>query len=134
MTKSMPRQPLLELSSLGIGDSLSYEYCRVRYNFTVVDATDERALPAVEISATAADTHGAEIVAKLNGSGLRGILLGTCDLENGELVYEGRLSSAAPEYADGPEHALLVEMVQDGEMVNSVFPLPSSLMTIIRAL
>lgn len=130
----MSKQSPLELSSLGVGDSLSYEYCRVRYNFTVIDASDERALPAVEISAAPADKHGAEIVAKLNESELRGILLGTCDLENGELVYEGRLSSGAPDYADGPEHALLVEMVQDGEMVNSVFPLPSSQLTIIRAL
>ena len=129
----MSRQPPLDLSSLGVGDSLSYEYCRVRYNFAVIDASDERALPAVEISAASADKHGAEIVAKLNESELRGILLGTCDLENGELVYEGRLSSGAPDYTDGPEHALLVEMVQDGEMVNSVFPLPSSQMTIIRA-
>lgn len=129
----MSKQSPLVLSSLGIDDTLSYEYCMVRYNFTVVDASDERALPAVEISVAPADTHGAEIVAKLNGSEPRGILLGTCDLENGELVYEGRLSSGAPDYTDGPEHALLVEMVQDGEMVNSVFPLPSSQMTIIRA-
>jgi hypothetical protein len=109
-----------ELGELSTGDTLSYDYDAVTYNFKVIDTSDERLLPAVEVSASSIDAHGAEIVEKLNHSELRGILLGTCEVGSGELVHEGLLRPG------DPDHGVLVEMVQDGEMVNSVFPMPTT--------
>ena len=116
MSNKIPPPPLM-LSRLDEGDAFSFVTDHTRWIYSVDNRDAERKLPVVEI--TAEDSGMAlEIVDKVNANPPRGILLGTCELDTGDLCGDSMVLYGRP------VTGLLVEMVLDGELVRSVYPAP----------